>query len=373
MNQTILSVSGFELKSKNAGRRELLGEMDRVIPWGELVALIQPHALLGKTGRPPFGVEQMLHIHLLQQLFGHANAAMEEMLYDIPLYREFAHIDVGCDRVPDESTILRFRHLLEVHGLAQTMFDALNAQLLKRGLMFKTGTVVDATLIEAPSSTKNQEGTRDPEMHQTKKGNQWHFDAKVGIGADAESGLVHTVVVDAANVHDLIQLPKLLHGQEEVVYADSGYRGVGKREEITEQHPNVQWNVAMQPAKRKKLKKQGQVGKIVNQIEWHKAMVRAKLEHPFRAIKRQFDHTRLRYRGLVKNAAQLFTMFALSNLWMVRKVLIKKLNEKPRTQCVCKWPKGHKCSSNTTKTGQQLLKTEKKLGSNQLTLTSSSN
>lgn len=221
MKQTSLSISGFELQSKRTRRREFLSEMDRVIPWVELVALIQPHAPGSKTGRPAFAVETMLRIHLLQQFFGLSDPAAEEMLYDMPLYREFARIDAGCDRLPDESTILRFRHLLERHDLAQAILQTVNAQLLKRGLMLKAGTVVDATLLSAPSSTKNSGGERDPEMHQTKKGDQWHFGMKAHIGVDADSGLVHTVTTTAANAHDITQAANLLHGKETDVFADS--------------------------------------------------------------------------------------------------------------------------------------------------------
>jgi IS5 family transposase len=183
----------------------------------------------------------MLRIHILQQFFGHSDPAMEEALQDIPLCKEFAHLDAGMTRLPDESTILRFRHLLEAHGLGQQILATVNTKLIDRGLMLKTGTAVDATLIAAPSSTKNDKGERDPEMHQTKKGNQWHFGMKAHSGVDAESGLVHTVTTTAANAHDITQAHALLHGDEEVVFADSGFRGVEKREEIQEQYPDVDW------------------------------------------------------------------------------------------------------------------------------------
>lgn len=190
MEQMSLATTGFELVTKRTRKREFLDEMNLVIPWTELLALIAPHAPAGKTGRPPFPTEVMLRIHLLQQFFGHSDPAMEEALHDIPLYREFAHLDTGISRLPDESTILRFRHLLEEHGLGQQMLAAVNAKLIDRGLMLKTGTVVDATLISAPSSTKNDSGERDPEMHQTKKGNQWHFGMKALQGLPAKSMVV---------------------------------------------------------------------------------------------------------------------------------------------------------------------------------------
>jgi IS5 family transposase len=191
--------------------------------------------------------------------------------------------------------------------------------------MLKTGTVVDATLIAAPSSTKNKSGERDPEMHQTKKGNQWHFGMKAHIGVDADSGLVHTVTTTAANAHDVTQAHALLHGGESVVFADSGYRGVEKRDEVQEQHPQVDWQIAMMPSKRKALDKAKHVDALVDQLEKVKASIRAKVEHPFRVIKCQFGHRKARYRGMAKNTSQLLVMFALSNLWMVRKRLVHGL------------------------------------------------
>ena len=325
MKQTSLATTGFELVTKRTRKREFLDEMNLVIPWAQLLALITPHAPAGKTGRPPFATEVMLRIHLLQQFFGHSDPAMEEALHDIPLYREFAKLDAGITRLPDESTILRFRHLLEQNDLGAQILAAVNAKLIDRGLMLKTGTVVDATLIAAPSSTKNDKGERDPEMHQTKKGNQWHFGMKAHIGVDADSGLVHTVTTTAANAHDVTQAHALLHGQEEVVFADSGYRGVEKRQEIQDKHAGVDWEIAMMPGKRKALDKTKASQALTDRIEKIKASIRAKVEHPFRVIKCQFGHRKTRYRGLAKNTSQLLVMFALSNLWMVRKRMITGL------------------------------------------------
>jgi len=325
MKQVSLATTGFELVTKRTRKREFLSEMNLVIPWAELLTLIAPHAPAGKTGRPPFAVEVMLRIHLLQQFFGHSDPAMEEALHDIPVYREFAQLDAGITRLPDESTILRFRHMLEAHGLGQQILATVNTQLTDRGLMLKTGTVVDATLIAAPSSTKNCKGERDPEMHQTKKGNQWHFGMKAHIGVDAESGLVHTVTTTAANAHDVTQAHALLHGHEEAVFADSGYRGVEKRDEIQAQHPDVDWQIAMMPGKRKALDKTRPSHALRDKLEKLKASIRAKVEHPFRVIKCQFGHRKTRYRGLAKNTSQLLVMFALSNLWMVRKRMIQGL------------------------------------------------
>ena len=323
MKQISLAATGFELAAKRTRKREFLDEMDQVIPWPELLALIAPYAPSGKTGRPPFALEVMLRIHLLQQFFGHSDPAMEEALHDIPLYREFARLDAGITRLPDESTILRFRHLLEAHDLGAQILEAVNAQLQRQGLLLKTGTVVDATLISAPSWTKNAKGERDPEMHQTKKGNQWHFGMKAHIGVDADSGLVHTVVGTAANAHDVTQASALLHGEESDVFADSGYRGVHKREEVIEGHAQVSWHVAMMPSHRKALDKDTPMGAIMDALEKTKARIRAKVEHPFRVIKCQFGHRKTRYRGLAKNTSQLRVMFALSNLWMVRKRILQ--------------------------------------------------
>ena len=304
--------------AKRTRKREFLDEMNLVVPWTELVALIEPHAPSGKTGRPPFAVATMLRIHFLQQWFGLSDPAMEEALHDVPLYCEFAHLDPGMGRLPDESTILRFRHLLEENNLSIQLLATINATLATKGLMLKTGTVVDATLIAAPSSTKNSTGERDPEMHQTKKGNQWHFGMKAHIGVDADSGLVHTVIGTAANVNDVTQGHGLLHGDEQVVFADAGYQGATKRPEAT----GVDWHVAMRPGKRRALDKNSPWGSLLDKAEQMKASVRAKVEHPFRVIKCQFGFTKVRYKGLTKNTAQLVTLFALSNLWMARRQLL---------------------------------------------------
>jgi IS5 family transposase len=216
---------GLDLSTKRTRKREFLDEMRRVVPWLKLIALIEPHYPTGKTGRPPFPVATMLQIHFMQQWFGLSDPAMEEALYDVPLYREFAGLDGGMVRLPDESTILRFRHLLETHGLAAQMLSLVNEILTEKGLMLKAGSAVDATLIAAPGSTKNGSGTRDPEMKSTQKGGNWYFGMKMHIGVDADSGLVHTVIGTAANVHDITAAEALLHGEETDVYADAGYQG----------------------------------------------------------------------------------------------------------------------------------------------------
>ena len=311
MKQTDL---GLSLTTKRTRKREFLAQMDRVVPWAALVELVAPYAPEGKKGRPPFAVETMLRIHFMQQWFTLSDPAMEEALHDMPLFREFASL--GWDsRLPDESTILRFRHLLEKHKLAEQILALVNELLTGKGLLLKAGTVVDATLIAAPSSTKNSSGTRDPEMHQTKKGNQWFFGMKAHIGVDADSGLVHTVRGTAGNVNDVVEANSLLHGQEVDVFGDAGYQGAGKRPDA---RAHMNWHIAMRPGQRRALDKDNAIDALVDTVEKLKASVRAKVEHPFRVIKRQFGHTKVRYRGLKKNTAQLVTLFALSNLWMVR-------------------------------------------------------
>jgi IS5 family transposase len=319
---------GLSLTTKRTRKREFLDEMNRVVPWGAFVDLVSPYAPEGRKGRPPFPLEAMLRIHFMQQWFTLSDLAMEDALHDTPLYREFAGLDNWETRLPDESTILRFRHLLEKHELTVQILAVVNDLLRGKGLMLRAGTVVDATLIAAPSSTKNASGERDPEMHQSKKGKQWYFGMKAHIGVDAQSGLVHTVRGTAGNVSDVAEANALLHGDETAVFADAGYQGAHKRADARE---GVVWHVAMRPGKRAALDKTRKVDRIINEIERLKASVRAKVEHPFRVIKRQFGHVKVRYRGLMKNTAQLNTLFALANLWMVRKTL-KVLDGKVRRQ-----------------------------------------
>jgi len=310
---------GLKLSTKSTRKREFLGEMERVVPWKVLVQIVEPHWPKSKTGRPPFSIESMLRIHYMQQWFGLSDPAMEEALHDVPLYLDFSGLSSGPGRIPDETTILRFRHLLEKHDLAVDMLCVVNDLLQNKGLLLKTGTAVDATLIAAPSSTKNSSGERDPEMKQSKKGNQWYFGMKAHIGVDAESGLVHTVQGTSGNVNDVVVANSLLHGKESVVFADSGYRGTHKRPDAK---PGVSWQIARRPSSRRPFENSGKLGQIIDEIEHLKASVRAKVEHAFRVIKRQFGHTKVRYRGLAKNTAQLHTLFALTNLWMVRKQLL---------------------------------------------------
>lgn len=310
---------GLNLSTKKTRKREFLEQMDKVVPWAVLVQIVEPYSPKARTGRPSFSIATMLRIHYLQQWFGLSDPAMEEALHDVPLYREFAGIDGVLDRLPDESTILRFRHLLEKNNLAADMLRVVNDLLSHKGLLLRSGTAVDATLINAPSSTKNAGGERDPEMHQTKKGNQWYFGMKAHIGVDADSGLVHSVTTTPANIHDVTQANALLHGDEQEVFADAGYQGAHKREGARSE---IRWNIAMRPGKRKALDKSLLKNHLADQVQTINARIRAKVEHPFRVIKQQFGFTRVRYKGLAKNTAQIITLFALSNLWMVRKKLL---------------------------------------------------
>ena len=316
MKQAALNLN---LSLKKTRKREFLEQMEQVVPWSALVELIAPYYPEGKNGRPPFSLQMMLRVHFMQQWFTLSDPGMEEAFFDTPLYREFAQLD-EFGRLPDESTILRFRHRLEKHKLAGQILTTVNEILTQRGLLLKAGTVVDATLIAAPTSTKNKGKARDPEMHSSKKGNQWYFGMKAHIGVDAESGLVHTVRGTSGHVSDIAEANALLHGQETVVFGDAGYQGVQKRPDATAE---VTWHVAMRPGKRKALDKNKPIDALIDKIEKLKAGVRAKVEHPFRVIKRQFGFVKVRYRGLKKNTAQLFTLFALSNLWMVRGKLME--------------------------------------------------
>jgi IS5 family transposase len=311
-------------KRKRTRREVFLAEMEQVVPWHALLALIAPHyPTLGRPGRQPYPLATMLRIHFLQQWYALSDPAMEEALYDTPVMRRFARLG-GLDDIPDETTILNFRRLLETHDLARELFERVNAHLARKGQSLRAGTIVDATIIAAPSSTKNADGERDPEMHQTKKGNQWHFGMKAHIGVDDESGLVHSVECTAANAPDVAQMHKLLHGKEDTVCGDSGYTGAHKREEM--RGVKARFLIAEKPSKLRMI-----FGKRdrawAERWEKMKASLRAKVEHPFRVIKRQFGYMKVRYRGLAKNTAQVLTLFALSNLWMSRRRLLPTAGE----------------------------------------------
>ncbi len=321
---------GLNLSTKKTRKREFLEQMQQVVPWQELVDLIAPYAPEGRKGRPPFPVEMLLRIHFMQQWFNLSDPAMEEALHDMPLFREFVGLSWGS-ATPDESTILRFRHLLETHKLAEQILKTVTDLLESKKLLLRTGTIVDATLIAAPSSTKNSTKSRDPEMHQTKKGNQWYFGMKAHIGVDADSGLVHTVRGTSANVNDVVEANSLLHGKEVAGYGDAGYQGADKRPDMPKPEPErkFQWHIAMKRSQRKALDHQHPISALQEQLEQVKSKIRAKVEHPFRVIKRQFGHVKVRYRGLRKNTQQLHTLFALANLWMARGRLLESSQYKP--------------------------------------------
>jgi len=323
MKQMTFADAEYAGKRKQTRKELFLIEMDQVVPWKGLVALIDPHYPKGEGGRPAYPLMAMLRVHLMQNWFGYSDPAMEEALYETTILRQFAGLSL--ERIPDETTILNFRRLLEKHELAAGILAVINGYLGDRGLSLRQGTIVDATLINAPSSTKNKDGKRDPEMHQTKKGQQYYFGMKAHIGVDTESGLVHSVVGTAANVADVTQVDKLLHGDENMVGADAGYTGVEKRTE--HEGREVIWQIAARRSTYKKLDKRSALYKAKRKIEKAKAQVRAKVEHPFRVIKRQFGYVKVRFRGLAKNTAQLVTLFALSNLWMARRHLLTNAGE----------------------------------------------
>lgn len=320
MKQMSFADAEYAGKRKQTRRERFLAEMDQVVPWKPLLALIEPHYPKGEGGRPAYPLEAMLRVHLMQNWFGYSDPAMEEALYETTILRHFAGLQL--DRIPDETTILNFRRLLERHSLSTALFEVVNRYLGEHGLMLRHGTVVDATIIHAPSSTKNKEGKRDPEMHQTKKGNQYYFGMKAHIGVDADTGMVHSLAGTPANAADVTQVDKLLHGEETHVCGDAGYTGVQKRDEHKERK-QVIWSIAMRPGKLRSLSKTKLIEKGLRGIERAKASTRAKVEHPFRVIKCQFGFTKVRYKGLAKNTAQLHTLFALANLWMARKQLLR--------------------------------------------------
>jgi IS5 family transposase len=322
MNQQMsFAQSEYAGKKKVTRRERFLGGMEKVVPWGRLVAVIEPHYPTGKRGRPPIGIERMLRIYFLQQWYALADEALEDAVYDSQAMRTFAGVDLSAEAVPDATTLLNFRHLLEAHALTATIFSEVAALLGEKQLLMREGTIVDATIIAAPSSTKNKRKERDAEMHQVKKGNQWHFGMKAHIGVDAKSGLVHALTATAANVADITQTHALLHGGEKEAFADAGYLGVEKRGEIAAGFPKLTWYVAAKRGKVQALA-EGRVKELTLRYEKAKAQVRARVEHPFHVIKNLFRHRKVRYRGLAKNTAQLHSLFALANLFLARRPLL---------------------------------------------------
>lgn len=324
-SQVSFAQAEYEQKKKRTRRERFLDEMEQVVPWSRLMEVIAPYyPKSGKRGRPPIELGCMLRMYFLQQWYGLADEGVEDAIYDSQALRNFMNLDLSRHSVPDATTLMGFRHLLEAHDLTQAMLVEVNVMLIERGLLMSKGTLIDATLIAAPSSTKNKEHARDPEMHQAKKGNQWYFGLKAHIGADQESGLVHTVVTTAANVSDISQTSALLHGQEQEVGADAGYVGVDKREDmqaaLQANGQSVQWRIAKRRKTVEKLA-DGWQKSLAQAYEKLKAKIRARVEHPFHIVKNIFKYKKTRYKGLAKNAAQLNVLFALSNLYMVREAV----------------------------------------------------
>ena len=315
MRQLTLATAGFEKHRKLTRRAAFLAEMERVVPWRELCAVVEPWYPRAGNGRPPIGLERMLRLHLLQHWFNLSDPAAEEALYDSVSMRRFVGIDLGREPVPDETTILNFRHLLERHNLAQALFDRVNGYLASRGLKVAGGTIVDAAIIAAPSSTKNQAKARDPEMHQTRKGQQWHFGMKLHIGVDSKTKLIHSMTTTAANVHDANVLGQLLHGDETRVYGDQAYRG--QTAAIREHAPNAR------DFTNRRYRHRGVVDEVERRKNRTKSGVRAKVEHSIGVIKRVFGFAKVRYRGLAKNTDRLWVTCGLTNLFIVRHRLLR--------------------------------------------------
>ena len=323
MKQMTLSAGGFERYGKMTRRSVFLAEMNRVVPWSALYAVVEPHYPKAGNGRPPIGLERMLRIYFLQQWFNLSDPAVEEALYDSLAMRDFVGIDLGREPAPDETTVCKFRHLLEKHDLGRSLFQEVHRHLETQGLKVSTGTIVDASIINAPSSTKNAEQQRDPDMHQTRKGKQWYFGMKAHIGVDSQTKLIHSVVATAANVADGTVLPDLLHGEETRVWGDQAYRG--QRDVIRDCAPKAK------DFTNRRYRHYGVVDELEKARNRTKSKVRAKVEHVFGVIKRVFGFAKVRYRGLEKNAHRLFVTCALANLFMVRHRLLRA----QRAQCAC--------------------------------------
>ena len=320
MKQTSFSQAEFEAKKRMTRRERFLAEMELVTPWAELLAVIEPHYPKGKRGRPPVGLERMLRVYFVQQWYGLSDEGVEDAITDSQALRSFVGIDLSRESAPDATTLLQFRHLLEKNELTGALFAAINAKLSAQGLMMREGTIADATIIAAPPSVKNKAEARDPEMHQTKKGNQWYFGMKAHIGVDAESGLVHSLVGTAANVCDVTQTANVLHGDEKAVFLDAGYTGAEKREEL--KGKDVQWHIAMKRGKLKRVDKDSLLGQTLRRLEYLKSSIRSKVEHAFHVVKNLFHFKKVRYKGLAKNTAQLHTLFGLANLVIAKRRLL---------------------------------------------------
>ncbi len=317
-HQLSFADSEFTCKRRQTRKEKFLGRMEKLVPWARLVAVIEPHYPKAGNGRRPYPLSTMLRIHCMQNWYSLSDPAMEDALYEITSMRLFAGLSLD-NTIPDHTTIMNFRHLLERKGLARKLFQEINQWLTDAGVLLKEGTLVDATIIEAPTSTKNKAGERDPEMHQTKKGNEWHFGMKAHIGVDARTGITHSFTTTAANEHDLNQAGALLHGEEGFIFADAGYRGAEKRTELKD--VRADWYIAEQPGKIRLLKKHPRINRLKIRTEYLKASIRAKVEHPFRIIKCQFGFVKARYRGLSKNDSKLAMLFALANIVRVDQML----------------------------------------------------
>jgi IS5 family transposase len=325
-----MSIASYELsRKKRITRREkFLAQMEQVVPWARLESVVEPlYPSAGRVGRQPIGVPKMLRMVCLQQWFGLSDEGLEDAIYDSQALRGFTGIELAREAVPDATTLLKFRRLLEANRLTEAVFREINAHLSERGLLLREGTMVDATIIAAPPSTKNETRARDAEMHQTKKGNAWHFGMKAHIGADTDSGLVHSVHATAANEADVAHVHEVLHGQESAVFADAGDTGAPKREEIVgavaagKLRADIDWHVAQRRSAIEKMA-DGAAKDIRRALKRVKAQVRARVEHPFHVVKNLFRHRKARYKGLAKNAAQLFSLFGLANLVMAKRRLM---------------------------------------------------
>jgi IS5 family transposase len=305
---TLAAAKGFEVHGRATRKAEFLARMEGLVPWAEFCALIEPHYPKAGNGRPPVGLERMLRMYWIANWFNLADEACEDALYDIPAFRDFCHIDLGRERVPDATTLLNFRHLLEKHQLGTAMFAKVGELLQANGMKLSGGTIVDATLIDAPTSTKNGDRSRDPEMHATRKGVQWHFGMKLHAGADSSTGLIHSASVTAAHVHDSQELPNLLLGHETRLYGDSAYRGIKQRTKLKEISPKGRDFTNTRAYRSTPLTA---AEKATNRT---KSAVRSKIEHVFLILKRQWGFAKVRYRGLAKNANRAFAMLAMINL-----------------------------------------------------------
>lgn len=316
MQQTFTDIE-YSRRKKKTRREEFLDTMDQMIPWADWVAMIQPYYPSGKRGRPPRGIETMLRMYMMQNWFNLSDAAMEDAVYDSYAMRSFLHIDFYKEQVPDATTLLKFRHLLEEHHIGEKIFADVNDRLEKADLMMHGGSIVDATIISAPGSTKNQSGRRDPEMHQTRKGNQWYHGMKIHSGVDAGSGYVHTITATSANVHDIDEAHNLIRDDDEVMYGDSGYSGMMKRDEIkNDPHlSKIEYRTNVRPSSIKMPDSYRGI-QWDKDIENRKSSTRCKVEHPFLIVKRQFGYAKVVYRGLAKNFNRFHVLFACANIVM---------------------------------------------------------